>query len=229
MPQAFTITVELGYPHIPGRSRSTAGSRSEHRCDRSCADRESVHVGGFEPLFLCLPVIGTRIRTVVRTEQRRGDSETDFDDLFLFGRERDDDSPVTFVSDRSTPAASQASHRVMFAGCETRDGAESPASSHVVRLRAVLLGMDRSNGHADGESRAREELLQLAIPLVETVVREDFSGSGYSAEELFRPGYLGLLNAVYNFDLAQGQPFLRREPIKGRFGHSIAARRALSG
>jgi len=57
------------------------------------------------------------------------------------------------------------------------------------------------------ESEAREELLRLAIPLVEGIIREAFATSGFPAEELFRPGYLGLLNAVYNFDLSHGQPF----------------------
>lgn len=57
------------------------------------------------------------------------------------------------------------------------------------------------------ETEAREELLRLAMPLVELVIRESFLSSGYSGEELFRAGYLGLLNAVYNFDLSHGQPF----------------------
>ena len=62
-------------------------------------------------------------------------------------------------------------------------------------------------GDPEREGAAREELLRLSIPLVDAVVRESFSNSGFSADELFRPGYLGLLNAVYNFDLSRGQPF----------------------
>jgi RNA polymerase sigma-B factor len=73
-----------------------------------------------------------------------------------------------------------------------------------VRAEGLLRAAE---GDSETESRAREELLRLAIPFVETVVREGFAGSGYSADELFRPGYLGLLNAVYNFDLSHGQPF----------------------
>jgi DNA-directed RNA polymerase specialized sigma subunit len=57
------------------------------------------------------------------------------------------------------------------------------------------------------ESEAREELLRRAIPLVEDIVRGAFATCGFPAEDLFRPGYLGLLNAVYNFDLSHGQPF----------------------
>ncbi len=64
-----------------------------------------------------------------------------------------------------------------------------------------------AEGNPEREGRAREELLQVAVPWVDAVVREAFASSGFSAEELFRPGYLGLLNAVYNYDLRRGQPF----------------------
>lgn len=62
-------------------------------------------------------------------------------------------------------------------------------------------------GDCERERQAREELLRVAGPLVERVVREGFANSGFSPDELFRPGYLGLLNAVYNFDLRHKQPF----------------------
>ncbi len=57
------------------------------------------------------------------------------------------------------------------------------------------------------DAQAREALLQAAIPLVDAVVRDAFSDSGYAVDELFRPGYLGLLNAVCNFQLSHGQSF----------------------
>jgi len=63
-------------------------------------------------------------------------------------------------------------------------------------------------GDPGQERHAREELLRLAIPLVDAVVRDAFSTSGFTPDELFRPGYLGLLNAVYNFDLSRGQTFV---------------------
>ena len=81
---------------------------------------------------------------------------------------------------------------------------------------------------SEGESRAREELLRLAIPLVEAVVRDGFANSGFSAVELFRPGYLGLLNAVYNFDLRRGQVFstyaenLIKGEIRGHIRDGVA-------
>jgi len=72
------------------------------------------------------------------------------------------------------------------------------------RAERILLA---AAGDPGREGPARDELLRLSIPFVESVVREAFSNSGYSPDELFRPGYLGLLNAVYNFDLSRGQPF----------------------
>lgn len=54
---------------------------------------------------------------------------------------------------------------------------------------------------------ARDEALRRATPLIERVIRDSFANTGFPREELFRPGYLGLLNAVYNYDLSRGQPF----------------------
>ncbi|MBU1049043.1 hypothetical protein KKG90_03350, partial [Candidatus Bipolaricaulota bacterium] len=43
------------------------------------------------------------------------------------------------------------------------------------------------------------------------------------SEDLFRPGYLGLMNAVYNFDLSHGKGFLEyaENLIKGEIRHHI--------
>lgn len=60
-------------------------------------------------------------------------------------------------------------------------------------------------GKTDGE--AREEALRRATPWIREVIEESFAHSGYGADELFRPGYLGLLSAVCNFELARGRPF----------------------
>ncbi len=83
-------------------------------------------------------------------------------------------------------------------------------------------------GDAEQERHAREELLRLATPLVDAVVREAFSNSGFPPDELFRPGYLGLLNAVYNFDLSRGQPFVTyaENLIKGEVRGHIRDRAA---
>jgi RNA polymerase sigma-B factor len=67
--------------------------------------------------------------------------------------------------------------------------------------------MERLTAGADVTDDMRGEILRRATPMIEEIVRESFSTSGYSSEELFRPGYLGLLNAVYNFDLSRGRSF----------------------
>jgi RNA polymerase sigma-B factor len=53
----------------------------------------------------------------------------------------------------------------------------------------------------------REEILRRATSMIDEVIEESFKTSGYTQAELFRPGYLGLLNAVYNYDLSRGLPF----------------------
>ncbi len=77
---------------------------------------------------------------------------------------------------------------------------------------------------------AREELLREASTLVTEVIAEGFPDSGFSQEELFRPGYLGLLNATYNVHLARGKGFREyaKNLIKGEIRQHIrdAARRA---
>ncbi|MDD5263908.1 MAG: sigma-70 domain-containing protein [Candidatus Bipolaricaulis sp.] len=66
---------------------------------------------------------------------------------------------------------------------------------------AELLERGKTNGDA------REEALRRATPWIQEVIEESFAHSGYEVDELFRPGYLGLLNAVCNFELARGRPF----------------------
>jgi len=53
----------------------------------------------------------------------------------------------------------------------------------------------------------REEVLRRTTPIIGQVIGSTFEHSGFATDELFRPGYLGLLNAVYNFDLSKGKPF----------------------
>ncbi len=60
-------------------------------------------------------------------------------------------------------------------------------------------------GKTDGE--AREEALRRATSWIHEIIAESFAHSGYGENELFRPGYLGLLSAVCNFELARGRPF----------------------
>ena len=72
----------------------------------------------------------------------------------------------------------------------------------------------------------REAILKRAVPLVHEVIEEFYPQSGFSTEELFRPGYLGLLNAVYNVDFARGRAFAdyAKNLIKGEIRLHIRER-----
>ena len=69
----------------------------------------------------------------------------------------------------------------------------------------------------------REEILQRGTSIIQDVIETSFPTSGFEAEELFRPGYLGLMNAVYNFDLSHGKEFREYAGnlIKGEIRHHI--------
>jgi len=69
----------------------------------------------------------------------------------------------------------------------------------------------------------REQILQRGTSIIQDVIEAGFATSGFEREELFRPGYLGLMNAVYNFDLSHGKGFLEyaENLIKGEIRHHI--------
>lgn len=69
----------------------------------------------------------------------------------------------------------------------------------------------------------REEILQRGTSIIRDVIETSFSTSGFEEEDLFRPGYLGLMNAVYNFDLSHGKDFREYAGnlIKGEIRHHI--------
>jgi len=69
----------------------------------------------------------------------------------------------------------------------------------------------------------REEILQRGTSIIQDVIETSFAGSGFEREELFRPGYLGLMNAVYNVDLSHGKEFREyaENLIKGEIRHHI--------
>lgn len=72
----------------------------------------------------------------------------------------------------------------------------------------------------------REEILRRGTPIIGEVIAATFPTSGFTSEELFRPGYLGLLNAVYNFDLSHGRSFrdYAENLIKGEIRNHIRDR-----
>ncbi len=69
----------------------------------------------------------------------------------------------------------------------------------------------------------REAILHRGSPIIGEVIAASFSTCGFTSEELFRPGYLGLLNAVYNFDLSRGRSFREyaENLIKGEIRNHI--------
>jgi RNA polymerase sigma-B factor len=72
----------------------------------------------------------------------------------------------------------------------------------------------------------REEILRRGTPIIGEVIAATFPTSGFTTEELFRPGYLGLLNAVYNYDLSRGRSFREyaENLIKGEIRNHIRDR-----
>lgn len=75
----------------------------------------------------------------------------------------------------------------------------------------------------ENSDEIRQEVLVRTTPIIEQVIDRLFAKSGFAHEDLFRPGYLGLLNAVYNFDLSRGKPFQEyaENLIKGEIRHHI--------
>ena len=71
-----------------------------------------------------------------------------------------------------------------------------PQQPDIDDLLALLVA------HPDDEDKIREKILQQTAFLIDDAIDEDFSHSGFSHEELFRAGYLGLLNATYNIEFS---------------------------
>ena len=71
-------------------------------------------------------------------------------------------------------------------------------------------------------SNLKEKLVKKNIPLVKSIAG-DFSHSGLDYEDLTQAGYIGLLNAVENFDLGRNTKFstYATHLIKGEIRHHI--------
>jgi len=102
-------------------------------------------------------------------------------------------------------------------GDDKRSAAEEPT---LESLLAELASEEKAS------VETRERILHLGTPILEQVLDEVFSGTGFDREELFRAGYLGLMNAVHNFDLSHGQPFRQyaENLIKGEIRQHIRDR-----
>ena len=80
--------------------------------------------------------------------------------------------------------------------------------------------------HGADAGAIREQILRQTTRLVDEVIEESFPRSGFSHEELFRAGYLGLLNAVYNVEFSHGKKFsdYAKNLIKGEIRQHIRER-----
>lgn len=78
-------------------------------------------------------------------------------------------------------------------------------------------------GHPANEDELREEILARTTSLIDDTIEENFASSGFSHEELFRAGYLGLLNATYNVEFSHQKQFYEyaRNLIKGEIRQHI--------
>ena len=92
-----------------------------------------------------------------------------------------------------------------------------------MRLDDLLQRLKQDSEDADA---IRSEILVRGSEIIEQVIDESFSQTGFGKEELFRPGYLGLLNAVYNVDLSHGKAFAEYAGnlIKGEIRNHIRDR-----
>ncbi|HDL86485.1 MAG TPA: hypothetical protein ENH11_09215 [Candidatus Acetothermia bacterium] len=77
--------------------------------------------------------------------------------------------------------------------------------------------------HPDDEDKIREKILERTTFLIDDTIDEAFSHSGFSHEDLFRAGYLGLLNATYNIEFAREKEFYdyAKNLIKGEIRQHI--------
>src|SRR5919202_5574020 len=57
--------------------------------------------------------------------------------------------------------------------------------------------------HQQGDSRARQELIELYLPLVESLTRRYAHGSD-DYDDLYQVGCIGLINAIDRFEIERG-------------------------
>ncbi len=93
-------------------------------------------------------------------------------------------------------------------------GAEEPRIEDLLALLAKRP--------AESES-IREKILKQADFLIDETIEEDFSNSGFSHEELYGAGYIGLMNATYNLEFSKKRSFYEyaKSLIKGEIRDHI--------
>jgi len=90
------------------------------------------------------------------------------------------------------------------------------------RLIELLRDVSEKNADSAYASHLREELIIRNIGLVKSIAIS-FLNSGEPLDDLVQAGYIGLLNAVVNFDLARSVRFSTYASylIKGEIRHYI--------
>jgi len=90
------------------------------------------------------------------------------------------------------------------------------------RLLEELARLNEENDSQDRILALKEELVEANVGLV-TAIAKKFVHSGEPLEDLIQAGYIGLLNAVHNFDLNRGTKFSTYATylIQGEIRHHI--------
>ncbi len=90
------------------------------------------------------------------------------------------------------------------------------------RLIKLLRHVSQRNGDSAYSSHVREEIIKRNVGLVKSIA-SSFLNSGEMFDDLVQAGYIGLLNAVTNFDLARSIRFSTYASylIKGEIRHYI--------
>ncbi len=93
-------------------------------------------------------------------------------------------------------------------------GAEEPRIEDLLALLA---------DHPNDEESIRGKILRQADFLIDETIEEDFPHTGFSREELYRAGYIGLMNATYNLELSHKRSFYEyaKSLIKGEIRDHI--------
>jgi RNA polymerase sigma-B factor len=82
----------------------------------------------------------------------------------------------------------------------------SPTTEHGRSERDTATSRLLRAYHENGDTRARDRLVQLYLPLVETFARR-YGRAGAEHDDLMQAGSIGLLNAIKRYDRRRGEEF----------------------
>jgi len=106
-------------------------------------------------------------------------------------------------------------------------GSDRPNEEILEEIQDLELQKEEANAENEEELRTRiealkDQLIEQNIPLVKSIAG-DFTHSGLDFEDLRQAGYIGLLNAVENYDMNRGTKFstYATHLIKGEIRHQV--------